>query len=347
MQFEQQQFDPSVNYDVGSPLEAPDIENQIAKAHSDQVRLDQEFLTQMGANQEIERNNLQTAIKNEQAALQQSQKQMQQLGQFSDMLMKQAEGFAQDYMKDRAAEGQAARLDMDPSTFSPEATAEYNRQMAELKLAGMDADEAAAQALRATQNYEVAQRYQSLGQYQRVGFAKQHMNEKKIEWPSLLQDRMSNDNTTQITRPDGTTFTPQQAMQTGNSAERAAAASVLYKDFIKNAGMAQSNPLFVEQYFAGGKGGARQQTQKFLADANRASNINKSQKNYYNAQQEFAIDGDFGELWRGSGLLLDENGKPLNFDDRWKKVTSTVEAAINNGQITDVDAFLANRVEPV
>ena len=48
MQFEQQQYDPRVNYDVGSPLEAPDIENQIAKAHQDQQRLDQEFLTQMG-----------------------------------------------------------------------------------------------------------------------------------------------------------------------------------------------------------------------------------------------------------------------------------------------------------
>jgi|TARA_S200002703_G_scaffold40592_3_gene35334 hypothetical protein len=347
MQFEQQQYDPRVNVDIGQPLTAPDIEQQISQVAQQQARLDQEFLNQMGSNQKMDTQNLQTTIKNEQAALQKSQQQLQQLGQFSDMLMKQAEGFAQDYMKDRAAEGQAARLDMDPSTFSPETTAEYNRQMAELKLAGMDADEAAAQALRATQNYEVAQRYQSLGQYQRVGFAKQHMNEKKIEWPSLLQDRMSTDNTTQITRPDGTTFTPQQAMQTGNSAERAAAASVLYKDFIKDAGMAQSNPLFVEQYFAGGKGGARQQTQKFLADANKASNINKSQKNYYNAQQEFAIDGDFGELWRGSGLLLDANGKPLSFDDRWKKVTSTVEAAINSGQITDVDAFLANNTDPL
>ena len=42
--------------------------------------------------------------------------------------------------------------------------------------------------------------------------------------------------------------------------------------------MAQSNPLFVEQYFAGGEGGARQQTQKFLADANKASNVNKVTK---------------------------------------------------------------------
>ena len=134
--------------------------------------------------------------------LAQSQKQMEQLGQFSDMIMKQAKAFGEDYIKDRA-EGQAARLDMDPSTFSPEAVDEYNRTMAELKLAGMNADEAAAQALRATQNYEVAQRYQALGQYQRVGFAMQHMQEKKIEWPSRLQDSMSNDNTTQITRPDG------------------------------------------------------------------------------------------------------------------------------------------------
>ena len=39
--------------------------------------------------------------------------------------------------------------------------------------------------------------------------------------------------------------------------------------------------------------------------------------------------------------------KPLSFDDRWKKVTSTVEAAINNGQITDVDAFLANNTDPL
>ena len=263
------------------------------------------------------------------------------------MIMKQAKSFGEDYISDRAAEGQAARLDMDPSSFSPEAQAKYNEQMAELKLAGINADEAAAQALRATQNYEVAQRYQSLGQYQRVGFAKQHMAQKKTEWPSLLQDRMSNDNTTQITRPDGTTFTPQQAMQSGSSAERAAAASVLYKGFIKDAGMSQSNPLFVEQYFAGGEGGARQQTQKFLADANKASNINKSQQNFYNAQQEFGIDGDFGDLWRGTGTLLDEKGKPLSFDDRWKKVTATVEAAIKNGQIKDVDAFLENNVDPL
>ena len=53
--------------------------------------------------------------------------------------------------------------------------------------------------------------------------------------------------------------------------------------------MSQSNPLFVEQYFAGGDGGARQQTQKFLADANKASNINKSQKGFYNATVEFGI----------------------------------------------------------
>ena len=268
---EQIKYDPSVNYDIGSgPLEAVNIESQIAKAHQDQQRLDSEFLDQMAANQEmvrqnqsVERQNLQNKIKDEQAALQKSAQQLQQLGQFSDMIMKQAKAFGEDYIKDRAAEGQAARLDMDPSTFSPEAVDEYNRTMAELKLAGMDADEAAAQALRSTQNYEVAQRYQALGQYQRVGFAKQHMQEKKIEWPSRLQDSMSNDNTTQITRPDGTTFTPQWAMQNGNSAERAAAASVLYKGFLKDAGMAQSNPLFVEQYFAGGDGGARQQTQKF------------------------------------------------------------------------------------
>ena len=348
MKFEQDQFDPSVNYSVGSgPMQAVDIESQIAKAHQEQQRLDQEFLDQMGANQKMDTQNLQTTIKNEQAALQQSAKQLEQLGQFSDMIMKQAKSFGEDYMKDRAAEGQAARLDMDPSSFSPEAQAKYNEQMAELKLAGINADEAAAQALRATQNYEVAQRYQSLGQYQRVGFAKQHMAQKKTEWPSLLQDRMSNDNTTQITRPDGTTFTPQQAMQSGNSAERAAAASVLYKNFVKDAGMSQSNPLFVEQYFAGGDGGARQQTQKFLADANKASNINKSQQNFYNAQQEFGIDGDFGDLWRGTGTLLDANGKPLSFDDRWKKVTATVEAAINNGQIKDPEAFLENNIDPL
>ena len=344
---EQIQYDPRVNVDIGQPLEAPDIEQQISSVAQQQAQLDQQFLDQMGSNQKMDTSNLQTAIKNEQAALAQSQKQMEQLGQFSDMIMKQAKAFGEDYIKDRAAEGQAARLDMDPSTFSPEATAEYNRTMAELKLAGMNADEAAAQALRATQNYEVAQRYQALGQYQRVGFAKQHMQEKKIEWPSRLQDSMSNDNTTQITRPDGTTFTPQWAMQNGNSAERAAAASVLYKGFIKEAGMSQSNPLFVEQYFAGGDGGARQQTQKFLADANRASNVNKSQKNFYNATVEFGIDGDFGDLWRASGLLLNDKGNPLTFEKRWEKITAVAEAGIKSGQIKNVEQFLQNTVDPL
>ena len=344
---EQIQYDPRVNVDIGQPLEAPDIEQQIGAVAQQQAQLDQQFLDQMGSNQKMDTQNLQTTIKNEQAALAQSQRQMEQLGQFSDMIMKQAKAFGEDYMKDRAAEGQAARLDMDPSTFSPEAIEHYNRTLAELKLAKEDSDEAAAQALRSTQNYEVAQRYQSLGQYQRVGFAKQHMQEKKIEWPSRLQDAMNNDNTTQITRPDGTTFTPQQAMQSGNSAERAAAASVLYKGFIKDAGMSQSNPLFVEQYFAGGDGGARQQTQKFLADANKASNINKSQKGFYNATVEFGIDKDFGDLWRASGLLLDKNGKPLTFEKRWEKITAVAEAGIKSGQITNVEQFLQNTVDPL
>ena len=61
-------------------MQAVDIENQIAKAHQDQQRLDQEFLDQMGANQKMDNwQNLQTTIKNEQAALQQSQKQLEQL----------------------------------------------------------------------------------------------------------------------------------------------------------------------------------------------------------------------------------------------------------------------------
>ena len=88
---EQIKYDPSVNYDIGSgPLEAVNIESQIAQAHQDQQRLDSEFLDQMSANQEmvrqnqsIERQNLQNKIKDEQAALQKSAQQLQQLGQFS------------------------------------------------------------------------------------------------------------------------------------------------------------------------------------------------------------------------------------------------------------------------
>ena len=136
-------------------------------------------------------------------------------------------------------------------------------------------------------------------------------------------------------------------MQNGNSAERAAAASVLYKGFIKDAGMSQSNPLFVEQYFAGGDGGARQQTQKFLADANKASNINKSQKGFYNATVEFGIDGDFGDLWRASGLLLNDKGDPLTFEKRWEKITAVAEAGIKSGQITNVEEFLQNTIDPL
>ena len=79
MQFEQQQYDPGVNVDIGQPLTAPDIEQQISQVAQQQAKLDQEFLNQMGSNQKMDTQNLQTTIKNEQAALEQSQKQMQQV----------------------------------------------------------------------------------------------------------------------------------------------------------------------------------------------------------------------------------------------------------------------------
>ena len=87
---------PRVNVDIGQPLEAPDIEQQISSVAQQQAQLDQQFLDQMGSNQKMDTQNLQTAIKNEQAALAQSQKQMEQLGQFSDMIMKQAKAFGED-----------------------------------------------------------------------------------------------------------------------------------------------------------------------------------------------------------------------------------------------------------
>ena len=63
---EQIQYDPRVNVDIGQPLEAPDIEQQISSVAQQQAQLDQQFLDQMGSNQKMDTQNLQTAIKNEQ-----------------------------------------------------------------------------------------------------------------------------------------------------------------------------------------------------------------------------------------------------------------------------------------
>ena len=364
--FEQQRgFDPSVNYDVGQPLQAADLESQILQVRQQEKSLDQAYLNQESANERLQVQNLNTVINNEQvqiqdrenrlkiqkqrsdALLEKQAQQLKELGQFSDMAMKAAQGLATQYIKDRAAEGKAARLDIDSNTYSPEEVEYYNKQKNLLEMSGMVAEQAAAQALRDTKDYEVAQKYLALGGYQRVGFAEQHMHQKKIEWPSRLQDSMTTDNKTQIMRPDGTFFTPQQAMTDGNSTERAAAATVLYKQFIKDAGMAESNDLFVEQYFAGGKDGARAQTEKFLANANKTSNINKSQKAFNVSQQKFGITTNFNDLWRSTGLLLNSEGKPLTYDKRWDKAFATVEGAIQSGQITDVEEFLANNTDPL
>ena len=347
---QQDQYNPAQGPDIGQPLQAADIESQIRQAFQQQQSLDRAFLGQEQANQKMALQNLNTQFQSENKRAEAQLKQMQELGQFSEMVLGLGKEFGKKYMEDRAAEGKAARLDMDANNWDPKSVEKYNQTMAELKAAGMSADQAAGEALRRTQDYEVAQRYRSLGQYQQVGFAKQHMAEAKVAFPSYLMDQMQSNNSLEIRRPDGSTFTPATA---SNSAERAAAASVIYKDFVKQQGFAQARDEFVEQFFAGGKGGAREQMTAFLADANKRQGVNDSQRDWVVNTQEINNELDVGnysvgqDLWNATGLIVDPNSqKPLSFAQRWDKYKSVVKDKIESDPSFDVEKFLETNTDP-
>ena len=258
----QRRVTPAKLPEAGQPLKALDITPQISRAFQEQQRMDQEYFRSIDRNERQELENIQTRYENQQRSDANQQVTIDKLVAFAPTVQAAVNKKLEDQVKEAELEGKLRHFDMD---FSELQNSEYyNQQMALLESSVADANERAAKAFERTQNYEIAKVYKSLGGGQRIGFAKQHLASMQGEWPSVLQEKMTSDNTTVI-RIGNTEFTPASAR---GSAQTGAAAKALYRQYLIDRGVTGVNPYFLEQFFTGGENGARTATQKILKKRN-------------------------------------------------------------------------------
>ena len=353
--FEQQRSYNPQQYDVGgAPLQAPDIASQIEQEYERGKRRDKLFFDSISANQRQQLENLNTEANNENQQLALEAKQLQQLGAFADKVFNKGVQVAKVLDSKAQARGKAKRLDMSPDSFSPEAQAEYERLKAQLEAEDKWSTQKAAEVLRQTQDFEIARRWKTLGGAERIGFAKEHLTQAKIQWPSYLQDQLLT-STDEVTLPDGTTF---QVKDARGSAMRAAASSVVYEKFVTQQGLEGTKTEFLEDYFNGGKDGARINTQKQIASLTKLDNLNDSQDQFTrdinNVRADLAAGKpmDINQVYAATGTLLGgkSGDRPLTNTERWEKTKGVLEDMIDSRQIEDeldLQAIFDSSIDPV
>lgn len=337
----QRRFTPARLPDAGQPLKTLDITPQISRAFQEQQRMDQEYFRSIDRNERQELENIQTQYENQQRSDALQNDTINRLVAFAPTIQAAVNKKLEDQVKEAELEGKLRHFDMD---FSELQNSEYyNQQMVQLESSVADANERAAKAFERTQNYEIAKVYKSLGGGQRIGFAKAHLASMQGEWPSVLQEKMTSDNTTVI-RIGDTEFTPASAR--GN-AQTGAAAKALYRQYLIDRGVTGVNPYFLEQFFTGGENGARAATQKVLKKRNDYDARQDAYDNFIQVTSAKPADiknnpttANFNDVVSAVGMLSDGNGNPLAPVKKTEQIRDYLKSEIESGVIPDFQTLL-------
>jgi muramidase (phage lysozyme) len=344
----QRRFTPAKLPDAGQPLKTLDITPQISRAFQEQQRMDQEYFRSIDRNERQELQNIQTQYENQQREDALQNDTINRLVAFAPTVQAAVNKKLEDQVKEAELQGKMRHFDMD---FSELQNSEYyNQQMAQLEFSVADANERAAKAFERTQNYEIAKVYKSLGGGQRIGFAKAHLASMQGEWPSVLQEKMTSDNTTVI-RIGDTEFTPASAR--GN-AQTGAAAKALYRQYLIDRGVTGVNPYFLEQFFTGGENGARTATQKILKKRN---DYDAEQDGYDNfIQVTGAKPADFKNKGAAANAndvvaaigMMSSGGKPLTGTKKTELLRDFFKGQLEDKNLTydTLAQVLANTKDP-
>ena len=139
---------------------------------------------------------------------------------------------------------------------------------------------------------------------------------------------------------------------------RAAASTYLYSKFVQEQGIEGANTEFVEEYFNGGKDGARQATTSQVAKLTKLDNLNESQDQFTrdisNIRAEVAAGRpmDINQVYDATGTLLGgkTGDRPLTNTERWEKTKGVLEDMIDSRQIEDeidLKAIFDSSIDPV
>jgi|14_taG_2_1085336.scaffolds.fasta_scaffold00272_19 hypothetical protein len=345
----QRRFTPAKLPDAGQPLKTLDITPQISRAFQEQQRMDQEYFRSIDRNERQELENLQTQYENQQRSAALEDANLNKLVAFAPTIQDLAEKKLKAEVDEAGLRGKMKYFNQDFSDLQN--TEYYNQQMALLQTSIADADERAATAWERTKNYEVAKLYKTLPNGERLEFAKQFLASMQAEFPSVLSERMTSDNTTQI-NVGPITFTPAGAR--GRSQTGAAAAEI-YKQFIVDRGATGINPYFFEQFFAGGENGARAATQKIL---NKRNNYDDQQDSYDRLQRVMAgkpadfknnASANLTDVINATRMLTNGNGDQLPPEKRTEILRDYIKDSLESGVIDSIPTLyriLGNTPDP-
>ena len=351
---EQRRFNPPKPADPGEPLRTYDVTKDIASAFRARQEMDRGYLDSIEQNERQELANIQTQADNAERRAAHSEGFYNKLVAFSPTIQKGVGLYLDSKVKEAELRGKMKHFDLDFSDLHK--SEEYNRQMALLESSIQDADERAAEAWERTKNYEIAKIYKAMPKGERIGFAKELLTNLKASWGPSLQEQMTT-NTTLKLNIAGHEFTPASAR---GSAQTAAAAKALYRQYLIDNGVTGVNDFFLEQFFTGGDDGARVTTQKILAkrnnyDAQQDAYDNLIQvvsgkpadikANLYNADNP----ANFNDVVNHIRMLSDGNGNRLSGADQTKRIKEYIKGEIDQGNLTsntDIYTYLNNTKDP-
>jgi hypothetical protein len=160
-------------------------------------------------------------------------------------------------------------------------------------------------------------------------------------YPLWIQEQLLNDDTTQITLPDGSVITPKQAA--GDPAKQAAAIATLRQKYFQENMLVGMNPALLNEFTFPGM---RKIEQTLLAKTRQASNINKSAEELAAMDEQLSSGTiDLPTFFTKGATTIDENGNPRGFSGMWNHFSTLVKDAADAGMPLDLEA-LGAQIDP-
>ena len=219
--------------------------------------------------------------------------------------------------------------------------AEYEANKEQMRITELNTTNVALHYQKSGAPFEVVDRLKGMSEWERWGYAQGKAKLAGEGYPLWVQDQLRNDNTTEITLPDGSVITPVQAA--GDPAKQAAAIAQLRQKYFQENMLVGMNPALLNEHAFPNM---RKAEQMLLSKTRQDFNINRSAEELEASNNQLA-DGtlDMTSYMGRVATTLDENGTPRGYSGAWDAFAGLVTESADAGMPLDLES-LGAQVDP-
>ena len=219
--------------------------------------------------------------------------------------------------------------------------AEYEANKEQMRITELNTTNVALNYQKSGAPFEVVDRLKGMSKWERWGYAQGKAKLAGEGYPLWVQDQLRNDNTTEITLPDGSVITPVQAA--GDPAKQAAAIAQLRQKYFQENMLVGMNPALLNEHAFPNM---RKAEQMLLSKTRQDFNINRSAEELEASNNQLA-DGtlDMTSYMGRVATTLDENGTPRGYSGAWDAFAGLVTESADAGMPLDLEA-LGAQIDP-